>query len=90
MKKKEEKVEEVAKIYKYVYLVCKTTVINVKNIISPPAKNRWNTKNQCTNICLKNIKIFLIIYKLKLLFTTYSSFNSKSPISILRIYSRVL
>jgi hypothetical protein len=74
----------------YVYLVWKTTVINDKNIISPPAKTRWNTKNQCTNICLNNRTFFLVIYKLKLLFTTYSSFNTKSPISILRIYSRVL
>jgi hypothetical protein len=38
--KKKEKVEEVAKIYKYEYLVWKTTVINYKNINYPPAKNR--------------------------------------------------
>ena len=70
----------------YVYLVWKTTVINDKKKVI----EKINTKNQCTNICLKNITFFLVIYKLKLLFTTYSSFNTKSPISILRIYSRVL
>ena len=40
----------------YVYLVWKTTVINDKKKII----EKINTKNQCTNICLKNITFFLL------------------------------